>query len=45
MYQICDHVKELVILTMPMDNTLNVLQKKIKEISVEKNVQELLNKP
>ena len=42
MYQICNHVKELVILTMPMDNKLNTLQKKIKEISNEENVQKLL---
>jgi len=45
MYQICDHVKELVILTMPMDNKLEIFQEKIKEISVEKNVQKILNKP
>ena len=43
MYQICDHVKELVILTMPMDNKLETFQNKIKEISNEKNVQKLLN--
>ena len=45
MYQICDHVKELVILTMPMDNKLEIFQEKIKEISVENNVQKILNKP
>ena len=45
MYQICDHVKELVILTMPMDDRLNDFQKKIKEISLEKNVQKILNQP
>ena len=45
MFQICDHVKELVILTMPMDNKLETLQNKIKEISNEKNVQKLLNQP
>ena len=45
MYQICDHVKELVILTMPMDNKLEILQEKIKEISIENNVQKILNKP
>ena len=45
MYQICDHVKELVILTMPMDNKLKTFQNKIKEISNEKNVQKLLNQP
>ena len=45
MYQICDHVKELVILTVPMDNKLETFQNKIKEISNEKNVQKLLNQP
>jgi len=45
MYQICDHVKELVILTMPMDNKLEIFQEKIKEISNEENFQELLNQP
>ena len=45
MYQICNHVKELVILTMPMDNKLETFQNKIKEISNEKNVQKLLNHP
>ena len=42
MYQICNHVKELVILTMPMDNKLDMFQKKINEISNEENVQKLL---
>lgn len=45
MYQICDHVKELVILTMPMDNKLEILQEKVKEYSNEKNVQDILNQP
>ena len=45
MYQICDHVKELVILTVPMENKLETFQNKIKEISNEKNVQKLLNQP
>ena len=45
MYQICDHVKELVILTMPMDNKLEILQEKVKEYSNEKNVQDILNHP
>ena len=43
MYQICNHVKELVILTMPMNNKLDTFQKKINEISNEENVQKLLN--
>ena len=42
MYQICNHVKELVILTMPLNNKLDIFQKKIKEISNENNVQKLL---
>ena len=41
MYQICNHVKELVILTMPMENKLDI-QKKIKEKFNEENVQKLL---
>ena len=45
MYQICNHVKELVILTVPMDNKLDTFQKKIKEISNEKNVRDLLKQP
>jgi len=45
MYKICNHVKELVILTMPMNNTLDIFQNKIKGISNEKNVQKLLNQP
>jgi len=45
MYQICSHVKELVILTVPMDNNLDTVQKKIKELSNEKNVQQLLKQP
>ena len=45
MYQICNHVKELVILTVPMENKLETFQNKIKEISNEKNVQKLLNQP
>ena len=42
MYQICNHVKDLVILTIPMDNKLDTFQMKIKEISNENNVQKLL---
>ena len=45
MYQICNHVKELVILTMPIDNKLDTFQKNIKKISNEKNVQKLLKQP
>ena len=42
MFQICDHVKELVILTVPLDHQLNNFQEKIKKYSDEKNVQEIL---
>jgi len=38
MYQICQHVKELVILTIPMNNYLDPFERKIKEISNEKNI-------
>ncbi len=44
MYQICNHVKELVILTIPMNNHLDQFENQIKEISIEKNVQNILNK-
>ena len=45
MYQICSHVKELVILTMPIDDELDTFEQTIKEISIEKNVQQLLKQP
>ena len=45
MYQICSHVKELVILTMPIDDKLDTFEETIKEISVENNVQKLLKQP
>ena len=45
MYKICDQVKELVILTMPMDNKLEILKEKVEEYSNEKNVQDILNQP
>jgi len=41
MFQICNHVKELVILTVPMDSQLNSFQEKIKGMS-EENIQGLL---
>ena len=44
MYQICSNVKEFAILTIPMDNQLDIWQNKLNEISKEKNNQ-LLNKP
>ena len=43
MYQICDHVKELIILTVPMDNHFNFLEdgliKNSNEESILKNLQ------
>ena len=45
MYQICNHVKELVILTMPMDNKLEIIHEKVKEYSNEKNIHDILNNP
>ena len=45
MYQICNHVKALVILTIPMDNKFDIFQKKNEELFNEKNVQKLLNQP
>ena len=45
MYQICKHVKELVILTMPMNHNLDPFEKKIKEFSNEKSFHDLLKLP
>ena len=45
MYQICNHVKELIILTVPMDNQLNLFEEGLKKISDEKTVQENLKYP
>ena len=45
MYQICNHVKELVILTMPMDNKLEIIHEKVKEYSNEKKIHDILNNP
>lgn len=45
MYQICEHVKDLVILTMPIDDKLDTIENKIKEISNEKNIQNFLKQP
>ena len=41
MYQICNHVKDLVILTIPMDNKLNLLDKTIYEDINEENIQKI----
>ena len=44
MYQICENVKELVILTMPIENKLDVFEKIIYEDLKEENIQKLLDK-
>ena len=45
MYQICDHVKELIILTVPINNQLNFFEDGMKIISDEKVVQKNLKSP
>ncbi len=45
MYQICDHVKELIILTVPMGNQLNLLENGLKIISDEEALKENLQSP
>ena len=45
MYQICVHVKGLVILTMPINDHLDIFEQTIKEISDDNNIQKLLNQP
>ena len=45
MYQICDHVKELIILTVPMDNQLNLLKDGLEKISDEEVIQKNLKSP
>ena len=42
MYQICNHVKELIILTVPINNQINSLKKTTKMISNEKSIQKIL---
>ena len=42
MYQICDHVKELIILTVPMDNQLNSIREDAKKKYNEESVQKIL---
>jgi len=41
MYQICGHVKEMVILTMPIEDKLDIFEKIIKEDLKEENLQQL----
>ena len=38
MYQICDHIKELIILTVPIEKQLNLLDDGLKKISDEKSL-------
>ena len=40
MYQICDHVKSLIILTIPMDNQINLFQEIQKNIPSSKSIQQ-----
>ena len=42
MYQICNHVKELIILTVPINNQINSLKKATKMISDEESLQKIL---
>ena len=42
MYQICNHVKELIILTVPINDQLNSFKKTTKMISNEKSIQKIL---
>ena len=42
MYQICNHVKELIILTVPINNQINSLKKMTKMISDEESLQKIL---
>ena len=40
-HQICEHVKELVILTMPIENKLDIFEKTIKKNLKEEKIQQL----
>ena len=40
MYQICDHVKSLIILTIPMENQIYLFQKIQKNIPSSKSIQQ-----
>ena len=42
MYQICNHVKELIILTVPINDQLNSFKKTTKMISNEQSIQKIL---
>ena len=43
MYQICTHVQDMVILTLPTNNNLDILDKKMLESLDENNIQKILN--
>ena len=45
MYQTCNHVKELIILTIPMEKQLNFFEDGLKKISDEESIQENLQFP
>ena len=45
MYQICDHVKELIILTVPMDNHFNFLEDGLIKIYDEEAIRKNLQSP
>ena len=45
MYQICNHVKELIILTVPINNQIKSLKKTTKIIPDEKSIQNILKSP
>ena len=45
MYQICDHVKELIILTVPMENQLNFIGDKLIKKSAAETIQENIISP
>ena len=45
MYQICDNVKELIILTVPLENHLNLLEDGLKKISDEDALQKNIKSP
>lgn len=42
MYQLCFHVKEMVILTLPTENNFDTFKKNLKEDLKEENIQKLL---
>ena len=45
MYQVCDHLKELIIITVPMENQINLLEDGLNIISNEKTLRQKLKSP